>query len=366
MNVNQLVNLLQELAPPSLQESYDNAQLITGNPSQDVTGAILTLDCTEEVIDEAINKNCNIVIAHHPIVFRGLKKLTGSNYIERAIIKAIKNDIAIYAIHTNLDHIANGVNREIGARLGLQNMRILSPKRNTLTKLQTYVPIKHLEQVKQALFNAGAGNIGAYDECSFTSEGTGTFRAGESAKPFVGSLGKRHSEKEIKLEVIFENHLENNIIKNLRKSHPYEEVAYDTIPITNINPEVGSGMLGELNGAIPETEFLATLSKAFKLKVIRHSKLLNKKVHKVALCGGAGSFLLPQAIAQNADIFISSDFKYHEFFDAEDELVILDIGHFESEQFTPHLLAQYLEDKNVTFAVLLSEVKTNPIHYYIQ
>lgn len=366
MKLQQLINLLQELAPQSLQESYDNAQLITGNPEQEVKGTIITLDCTEDVVNEAISKGCNVIIAHHPIVFKGLKKLTGSNYIERTIIEAIKNDIAIYAIHTNLDNVTQGVNREIGNRLGLIKMKVLSPKKGTLSKLQTYVPTEHIEKVRDALFNAGGGKIGSNDECSYSSNGVGTFRAGDGAKPFVGTLGKQHQQKEVKLEVLFANHLENQILQSLKSAHPYEEVAFDIVPISNLNQEIGSGMIGDLREAMNENDFLKQLSQSFNAKVIRHTKLLNKEVKTIAYCGGAGSFLLPQAKAKNADVFITGDFKYHEFFDAEEDLVILDIGHFESEQFTPHLIAKYLEDKNVTFAVLLSEVKTNPIHYYIQ
>ncbi len=366
MKLQQLINYLQELAPQSLQESYDNAQLITGNPEQEVSGTIISLDCTENVVLEAVNKGCNVIIAHHPIVFKGLKKLTGSNYIERTIIEAIKNDIAIYAIHTNLDNVTQGVNLEIGNRLDLIDMKVLSPKKATLSKLQTYVPAEQLDHVRKALFQAGAGKFGSYDECSYSSYGVGTFRAGDGAKPFVGTLGRPHQEKEVKLEVLFVNHLENQILQSLKSSHPYEEVAFDIVPISNLNQDIGSGMIGELREAMSENDLLKQLSQSFNAKVIRHTKLLNKEVKTIAYCGGAGSFLLPQAKAKSADAFITGDFKYHEFFDAEEDLVILDIGHFESEQFTPHLIAKYLADKNVTFAILLSEVKTNPIHYYIQ
>jgi dinuclear metal center YbgI/SA1388 family protein len=366
MKLQQLINYLQELAPQSLQESYDNAQLITGNPEQEVRGTIISLDCTENVVLEAINEGCNVIIAHHPIVFKGLKKLTGSSYVERTIIEAIKNDIAIYAIHTNLDNVTQGVNREIGNRIGLIDMKVLSPKKATLSKLQTYVPTEQLDHVRKALFQAGAGKNGSYDECSYSSNGIGTFRAGDGANHFVGTIGKQHQEKEVKLEVLFANHLENQILQSLKSAHPYEQVAFDIVPISNLNQDIGSGMIGELREAMNENDFLKQLSQSFNAKVIRHTKLLNKEVKTIAYCGGAGSFLLPQAKAKNADVFITGDFKYHEFFDAEEDLVILDIGHFESEHFTPHLIAKHLEDKNVTFAVLLSEVKTNPIHYYIQ
>lgn len=366
MNVSDVANLLDDLAPAELQESYDNVGLIIGLPTWEVTGTLLTLDCTEDVVAEAIRKKCNLIVAHHPILFKGLKSLTGANYVERTILLALKNDIAIYAIHTNLDNILSGVNQEIGKRIGLKNLNILSPKSNTLSKLQTYIPTSHLEEVRNALFRAGAGHIGDYDECSYSSEGTGTFKANESTNPFVGTKGKRHSEAEVKLEMIFTNHIAPKVIKALRESHPYEEVAYDIIPITNTNQCIGSGMYGEFENSITESELLNRLSDIFNVKSIRHTKLLNKPVKRVAFCGGSGSFLLSKAKAIMADVFITGDFKYHEFFDADQKILIIDIGHFESEQFTPNLLHQYLANKNVTFAVLLSEVKTNPVHYFIQ
>jgi len=365
MKVAEIIEILEKTSPIAYQESYDNCGLITGNAQWHCTGALCTLDATEAVILEAIEKKCNLVIAHHPIVFSGLKKFSGGTYVEKALIAAIKNDIAIYAIHTSLDQVFTGVNNIIANKLGLINPQILLPKQHQLMKLAVFVPADFAERLKEALFEAGAGNIGNYSDCSFMAEGTGTFKAGREANPFVGEVGKRHQEKELKIEVIFPAQLQNKIISALLAAHPYEEVAYDLIALANAYLQVGSGMVGELPEAMSELDFLATIKSAFGLKAFKHTPLLNKMVKKVALCGGAGSFLIGKAIASGADFYISSDIKYHEFFDAEARLVIADIGHWESEQFTPDLLIGILKSNFPTFAILKSEVRTNPVEYFL-
>jgi dinuclear metal center YbgI/SA1388 family protein len=363
MKLTEITDYLEHFAPLSYQESYDNAGLICGEPDKEIRAALICLDSTEEVIDEAIRKKCDLVIAHHPIVFSGLKKLNGRNYVERTIIKAIKNDIAIYAAHTNLDNVRNGVNAKIAEKLGLKNCKILDPKRGLLKRLITFCPVGQAEQVRAALFAAGCGKIGNYDECSFNSEGIGTFRAGEGANPFVGKIGVRNDEKEIKIEVIFPVFAENKVLKALFTAHPYEEVAYDLIPLSNLNQEVGSGMVGELENGLDEEAFLASLKKLMKAGTVRYTALRKKKVKKVAVCGGSGSFLLENAVRSGADVFVTSDFRYHQFFDAENRIVIADIGHYESEQYTSELFYEILSKKFSTFALHLSEINTNPIKY---
>ncbi|CAN5706361.1 Nif3-like dinuclear metal center hexameric protein [soil metagenome] len=365
MKISDIIQLLEQTAPPSYQESYDNAGLLTGNTGWDCTGIICSLDATEEVILEAKSKGCNLVVAHHPIIFSGLKKITGKNYVEKTIIAAIKNDVAIYAIHTNLDNVIKGVSDRIADKLGLINRKILAPKSNQLMKLFTFVPIEHAEKVRSAIFEAGAGNIGNYSECSFNAEGTGTFKAGEGNEPFVGEIGYQHQEKEVKIESIFPAYLQHKIVAAMIKTHPYEEVAYDVVALANEYQEVGSGLIGELPEPVSEHQFLAQIKAEFGLSVIRHTPFLGKKVKKVALCGGAGSFLTGKAIASGADFYITGDVKYHEFFDANNRLVIADIGHWESEQFTIDLLFDILKTKFPTFAVLKTEVITNPVHYYM-
>ena len=363
MIISEIIAHLESVAPPSFQESYDNAGLIIGNPETPITSALITLDVTEAVIDEAIENGCELIIAHHPILFKGIKRINGNNYVERCVIKAIKNDIAIYAAHTNLDSVMGGVNAMICEKMGLTNLRILSPAKEQLLKLVTFVPDDHLEKVRDALFEAGAGAIGNYDKCSFGTQGTGTFRGGEEANPYIGEVGEFHFEKETRIETIVPRHLKNNVINTLLKTHPYEEVAYDIYPLENILQDVGSGMIGELPGAEQELGFLSRLLQIFACKSIRHTYLLGKPVKRVAVCGGSGSFLLSAAIKAGADVFVTADMKYHDFFDAEEKIVIADIGHYESEQFTKELFYEILIKKFPNFALRLSEVKTNPVLY---
>lgn len=364
MTISDIIQHLETIAPVHFQESYDNAGLITGDASSECTGIIISLDAIEAVIDEAINKKCNLVVAHHPIIFKGLKKLTGKNYVERTIVKAIKNDIAIYAIHTNLDNIKKGVNNKIAEKIGLQNLQMLQPKEQLLKKLITFAPENKAEEVRKALFNAGGGQLGKYSECSFNTAGTGTFKPLEGADPYVGVIGKRHEEKELKIEVIFPGYIEQKIIRAMIDAHPYEEVAYDVISLGNYLSDVGSGLIGELEEAMDETEFLGRIKTAFGLKVIKHTSLSGRRVKTIALCGGAGSFLIPVAVSNKADVYITSDIKYHEFFDAG-TMLLADIGHYESEQFTIDLLYDILSGKYPNFAVRKTKVNTNPVNYYL-
>jgi dinuclear metal center YbgI/SA1388 family protein len=365
MQIADIIAFLESIAPPSLQESYDNAGLLTGQGGWKCTGALCTLDATEEVIDEAIAKDCNLVVAHHPIIFGGLKKINGKNYVEKTVIKAIKQDIAIYAIHTNLDNVIAGVNGMMADKLGLINRTVLAPKDSMLKKLFTFVPLQQVEQVRAAIFAGGGGHIGNYGECSFGVEGTGTFKGGDHTQPFVGQPGEMHYEKEVKIEVVFPAYRQASVIRSLLAAHPYEEVAYDIVELANPHPGIGSGLLGELPQPMPGNLFLAQLKEAFDLSLIRHTDLLKGPVKKVALCGGAGSFLVSKALAAGADFYVTADMKYHEFFDANGRMVIADIGHFESEQFTIDLLATLLREKFTTFAVLKTTVKTNPVHYFV-
>lgn len=364
MKVKDITDYLETIAPQPYQEAYDNSGLLTGEPAQEVTGTLLTLDCMEEVVDEAIAKKCNLIIAHHPIIFKGLKKITGSNYVERTILKAIRNNIAIYAIHTNLDNVHTGVNKKIAEKIGLTNLTVLAPKHDTLTKLVTFVPKAHTENVLQALYKAGAGQVGYYKNCSFQTEGTGTFTPTGNANPHIGKVNEQEKVTEDRIEVIFPTMLEGGITGALRATHPYEEVAFYLTRLANANPEVGSGMVGELEQPLEPIEFLRRLKSSMSLTAIRHTRLLQQKVKKVAICGGSGSFLLPKAIRSGADFFVTADFKYHEFFDAEGKITIADIGHYESEIFTKELLGEILIKKFPTFAVNFSTTDTNPVRYF--
>lgn len=362
VTIKDVTNYLESWAPRAYQEDYDNSGLLTGNPSDPVNAILVTLDCIESVVDEAIATGCNLIVAHHPIIFRGLKKITGQNYVERTIIKAIKSDIAIYAIHTNLDNVHTGVNKKIAERIGLKNTRILLPKKETLTKLVTFAPKENSGDVLNALHKAGAGNIGNYKNCSFKVVGEGSFMPNEKANPHIGQTNQLERVEEDRIEVIFPSYLSSAIISALRKSHPYEEVAYYLTSLENENQEVGAGMIGELDEALEPSNFLAHIKKTMSTGCIRYTQV-NQKIKRVVVCGGSGSFLLSMAKAAGAQAFVTADFKYHEFFDAEGKIMIADIGHYESEQFTKDLLVEVLKEKFTTFASNFSKTVTNPISY---
>jgi len=364
MNIAAILSCLESLAPLVYQESYDNCGLLTGSSAWECTGVMVTLDTTEAVVLEAVRSKCNLIVSHHPIIFGGIKKINGKNYVEKAVIAAIKNDIAIYAIHTNLDNVIGGVSGKMAELLGLTNLKVLSPSPTGLKKLFVFIPTDHLEFVRDAIFKAGAGHIGNYSEAGFTTEGTGSFKAGKGAHPFVGEEGKRHYEKEFRFEAIFPSFLETSIIAAMVKAHPYEEVAYDILDLAGTNPSIGSGLIGDLPKPVDEKAFLGLVRETFRSPVIRHTEFRNRPVKKCALCGGAGSFLIPKALAEGADIFLTADLKYHEFFDAGDQLLIADIGHFESEQYTTDLLCDKIREKYPNFAVQKSAVVTNPVHYF--
>jgi dinuclear metal center YbgI/SA1388 family protein len=363
MRIKDIVKPLEEIAPVCLQESYDNSGLQIGHPDDETDKILITLDITEEVVAEAIQKDCKLIISHHPLIFTGLKKLTGKNNFERLVSRVIKNDIAVYAAHTNLDNADQGLNAILGKKLGLIKLKILNPKKELLRKLVTFSPTDHAEKIRKALFNAGAGHIGNYDSCSFNTPGTGSFRGLENSNPFTGEIGKLHFENEIRIETIYPFYKEEDILNALFSSHPYEEVAYDIYHLHNAFSRVGAGMTGELEREADEVEFLKTIKNAMGTKIIRHSGLTGKKIRKVALCGGSGSFLIPEAVKAGADVYITGDIKYHDFFEAENRILIADVGHFESEQFAKELIYSILIKNFPTFAILISEINTNPINY---
>ncbi|KAF9658206.1 Nif3-like dinuclear metal center hexameric protein [Tenacibaculum sp. ZH5_bin.1] len=363
MQIKDVTNYIEQLAPLSYAEDFDNVGLLIGNYSTKVTGILVTLDTLEETVDEAIANNCNLIVSFHPIVFSGLKKINGNNYVERVVLKAIQNNIAIYATHTALDNVNNGVSAKMGEVLGLENMKTLIPKKGIIKKLTTYVPFAEANNLREKLFEAGAGNIGNYDNCSFNVEGKGSYKGNENSNPTVGEKGKLMFEEETCITVTFDSYLEGKILSALFKNHPYEEVAYEVITLDNQNQNVGMGMIGELPSAMNEKGFLLFVKETFKTGCVRHSELLDKPIKKVAVLGGSGSFAIKNAIRAGADAYISADFKYHEFFKAEKRILLADVGHYESEQFTKNLLVDYLSKKFSTFAIILSEKSTNPIHY---
>lgn len=362
--IQQIANYLESIAPLNLQEDYDNSGLLVGDSSKEVEGILVTLDITEDVIEEAIKNGDNLIVAHHPIIFRGLKRLTGNNYVQRSVIKAIKNDIAIYAIHTNLDNVPNGVNKKISDKLGLIKTRILRPGKEKLLKIVTFIPEENTKEVLDKVHELGAGQIGDYDHCSFRVGGTGRFKGNEDSDPAIGSKGNIEEVKENRVEFILSEHLKNYVINTLKSSHPYEEVAYYIQSLDNIDNTSGSGMIGQLENEMDSNEFMDMVKSSFHLSVLKHTEIISNKIKKVAVCGGSGSFLIKDAIRKKADVFISADIKYHDFFDAEKKIMIMDIGHYESEVFTKELLGDLLSKKFTTFAVRLAETITNPVFYY--
>jgi len=363
MTIRNLTDTLEQLAPLSLQEKYDNAGLLVGEPLTPVRGALICLDVTERVIDEAISLGCNLIIAHHPLIFTGLKRLTAQNEVQRCVVKAIRNDIAIYAAHTNLDNIEQGVNGKIAEKLGLIDCKVLSPVSDALVKLVTYVPKLMVHKVREALFSTGAGTIGNYDSCSYNSEGYGSFRAGEKAHPFVGLKNSIHYEPEVKVEVILPKFRLAAVLNALVEAHPYEEPAYDVIPLLNQWAQTGAGFVGNLPAELPLNDFLHSIKEVFQIPTIRYTSPVKDNIRRVAVCGGSGSFLIKDALQAQADVFITADVKYHEFMEADGRIVIVDAGHYETEQYTKELMYEIISKKFPTFALHISKVTTNPILY---
>jgi dinuclear metal center YbgI/SA1388 family protein len=363
MIVQDVINHLEELSPLAYAEDFDNVGLLVGNKNNTVNGILVTLDTLEAVVDEAIDNNCNLIVSFHPIIFRGLKTLTGKTYVERVVMKAIKHDISIFAMHTALDNALQGVNDKICEQLGLKNRHILIPQSGTIKKLTTYVQKKDAETLRNALFKAGAGAIGNYNDCSFNVEGIGTFNGNENSNPTIGEKGVTQYEEEIKLTITFAKHLESKILQTLFKSHPYEEVAYEIMTLENKNQHIGMGMIGEFEQPIDEVSFLKLLKSKMNSKWIKHSSLLGKPIKKVAVLGGSGSFAIHAAKIARADAFVTADLKYHDFFTAENTILLADIGHYESEQYTKNLLVAYLTKKIPNFAIILSNTNTNPVKY---
>jgi len=363
MTVQDVINHLHDLAPLAYAEDFDNVGLLVGDKYQSVSGVLVTLDTLEAVVDEAIENNCNLIVSFHPIIFKGLKKLTGKTYVERVVIKAIQNNIAIFSIHTALDNAVEGVNSIICDQLGLKNKKILIPQSDTIKKLQTYVPKENGESIRKALFNAGAGSLGNYESCSFNVDGEGTYLGNENSNPAIGKKGQLHTENETAISVTFKKHLESKILKTLFQSHPYEEVAYEISTLENKNQNIGMGMVGDLESPLSEIDCLKFIKKKMNTACVRHSQFLNKDIKRIAVVGGSGSFAINAAKASGADLFVTADLKYHDFFSAENTIVLADIGHYESEQYTKTFLVDYLSKKMTNFAIILSKTNTNPVKY---
>ena len=364
MKIKEFISEFEQIIPSKQAEDFDNVGLLCANPEREITGILVCHDALENVIDEAISKNYNLVFTFHPIIFSGLKSLTGKNYVERAVLKAIENKIAIYALHTAFDNDFFGVNYGICEAFGLKNQKILMPKMQNLNKLEVFVPKDDAEKVKEALFEAGAGNIGFYDECSFSISGTGTFRPNEGSNPFSGTQNVRENADEVMISVIFEAFKQHQIISAMKSAHPYEEVAYQLISLENENHYSGLGRFGDLETELPEEEFLKFVKEKFGLKVIRHSSFNSKKIKRIGVLGGSGASGIKAALSAGCDAYLTGDVKYHDFFAAENKMLICDIGHFESEQFVTQQLIEILSEKFPKFAIAKSGENTNPVNYF--
>jgi dinuclear metal center YbgI/SA1388 family protein len=363
MKIKEILSVLEEMAPLAYAEDFDNVGLLVGDGNADATGVLVCHDALETVIDEAIEKQCNLVVCFHPILFSGLKKITGKNYVERSILKAIKNDISIYAVHTALDNHQAGVNKIFCDALGLINTKVLVPKQNFIQKLVTYTIPENVEQLRNALFDAGAGKIGNYDDCSFNSKGIGTYMGNENSNPEIGERFEFVEAEEIKIEVTFEKYFQPKILKALFSNHVYEEVAYEIYNLENVHQNIGLGMIGELTEEMSELDFLKMVKEKMNCGGIRHTDFLEKKIKKVAVLGGSGSYAIKNAIAAGADVYLTADLKYHNFYEAENKILLADIGHFESERYTKNYIVDYLTKKIPNFAIVLSQINTNPVKY---
>jgi dinuclear metal center YbgI/SA1388 family protein len=370
MQVKDVLSILNEMAPRNYAEDFDNTGLLVGQLNAKITGIMITLDTLETVVDEALENDCNLIVSFHPIIFSGLKKLTGNSYIERVVMKAIKQDVHIIAVHTALDNAWNGVNAKICEKLHLKNRAVLIPQKGTIKKLTTFVPVQQANEVRTALFEAGAGSIGNYSNCSFNILGKGSFQGNDESNPTVGNKGQTHFEEEMQLGVTFPKHLEQKVTKALFASHPYEEVAYEITTLENNNQHIGMGMVGELASKMDGEAFISYIKRHMDITCVRHSRNLEKPIAKVAVLGGSGSFAIEAAKAAGADAYVTADLKYHDFFKAEDRILLCDVGHYESEQYTKELLHDALTKKITNFApalpasrVLLSKINTNPISY---
>lgn len=363
--VSEIINCITDVAPLQLQEDYDNSGLLVGDPNNEVESALITFDITEEAIDEAIEKNCKLIISHHPIIFKGLKKLTQQTYIERIVAKAIKNDIALACMHTNLDNSNQGVSVALAQQLGLKNIKILDPMKNKLAQVVVFCPVEQAEAVRRAMCDAGAGHTGNYDQCAFNAEGKGCFRALEGSHPYVGNQDELHFESETRIETIVPTFMVGKVIAAMKNVHPYEEPAYNIYPVENEYEQAGGGAFGTLETPMNETDFLNLVQQKLNIPCLKHSKLIGREISKVAVCGGSGAFLIGKARSCGADIYITSDIKYHDYFDAEGKIVLVDAGHYETEQFSKEIIKGLINKKFPKFATLISERSKNPVHYYV-
>jgi dinuclear metal center YbgI/SA1388 family protein len=366
MKCDNIIKIIEDWAPKSIAWEKDNVGLQVGSLRREVKNILLCLDVNEKVIDEASKKNCNLIISHHPLLFRSLKKIDIERDQKSKILeKLIKKDITLYSAHTNLDFTKDGVSFQLADKLGLSNQRFLLNKSSNLNKLIVFVPVDNADKVAEAMHSAGAGIIGEYSHCSFRTIGMGTFKGSNKSKPSMGVKGKLNKVSEVKIEVLVNSFDLHKVISSMKKIHPYEEVAFDVYPMVNENFNYGMGVIGDLKKELTAKEFLTYVSKSLRINNFRFNKGSKFRIKKVAVCGGSGSDLLETAIKSKADAFVTADVKYHTFQDAEDEILLIDAGHYETEIHSLNAIKNRIENS------LKDKVKvykfsgtTNPIVFY--
>lgn len=355
---------LEQWVPFVWQENYDNAGLILGDPNQQIRKALVCFDVTPEVVDEAVRNEADLILSHHPAIFKGIKRINPASRLGYMLKQSLCHDIAWCALHTNLDNTLSGVNSWLCEHLGLQEVRPLVPLQGIYGKLQVYVPEAYAEKLRQALAEAGCGAGTKYDTCSYTSRGEGRFRAGSQAHPFTGRIGELHCEAECKIECLYPLHKTRQVLDVLRTNHPYEEPAFDLLPLQNEAVEQGAGAIGILPETMQERELLDKLKELTGVHCIRHSGFQGRRIKKIALCGGSGGSFIANACGQKADVYITGDLKYHDFTDTEPGTWLVDIGHFESEKFAMELIFRFIRKNFPNFAVSISEQAKNPVSFY--
>lgn len=371
MIVKELIKYLEDWAPPGAAWEKDNVGLLVGSGDEKIENIFLSLELTGEVLEQALKKNCNFIFTHHPLIFNPVKNLdVNKNPNSKLIYKLIKNDINLFSAHTNLDFTKDGVSFTLAKKLKLNKITFLKNEESNQFKVVVFLPETNLDEVASAMFNQGAGIIGEYNNCSFRTNGIGTFKGSANSNPFIGKKENFEKANEVRLEVLVDSWKLNKVINAMLKSHPYEEPAYDIYPLRNKNVNYGAGAIGELDNEMNVNEFLKHVEKSLLLSNFRFVNGNKRRIKKVAVCGGSGSELLNDAISKNADVFITADIKYHTFHDAKNKILLIDAGHYETEvvilKIVEEKIKKLIKEKKENIKVYKYSSSTNPVKFYKQ
>lgn len=370
--VKNIESTLSQLAPAMLKMDYDNVGLQVGDSSSKVKKILVSLNITSEVAEEAVKKKCDLIVSHHPLIFRPLKNIRAGEGNSDIIIKLVRNNISYIACHTNFDSVKQGVSFLLAEKIGLKNPKVLVTSKEIRKssyienyKLTVYVPKTHLFLLKKALAEAGAATIGEYDFCYFEQEGTGSFRPGIKATPHIGEKEKLSEITEIKLETIVPVRTVSSVIKALLQTHPYEEPAYDLYKLENDFQNYGLGAIGDLEKEVSMNEFLKIVTNKLKIDNVRFSRPENsKRIKRVAVMGGSGGDMWRKALSQGADAYLTAECDHHTFLDAKGKLFIVEATHQATEQFAVQGLTNYIKSKYANLEVVTSQEDCDPILYY--